>query len=555
MARSAFAVSAALVFGMAVLIGSSSVPAPGAGALIAVAVAAVGAGLSLLPGVPLGRAIGTGLLVFGVHLLGVALTGVAAPRDRAGVALLLTGLTALAALGLAVTRMRVWLVVAGVLVPVTAVAAFVPAGAGRTGVSAALLVVAVLFTAVVVAAPRGAAWGDLAGAAAATAATFAFGAGSAPVGALFRLPWVAFEAGPPPHGLAAAAFLVAVVLVLLAVARRDPATGLLAALVVTQPAATSAPVVLPVLVPVAVVALVAVRVPAVRSALAAVPVALRRGSPPAARAAAWAAAVAAAALVAATLPFPGVPALVALVVAGPLAHFLPTGAGSALAVVAMVGLALARPWHHLVAEAGVAGALAFLTAVAAIWPLTRRHPTPAVLAAAAYLLLVVLPRAVVLDGAPVVALLFPLVLLGVPSAVLAVRPRTAPGAQAVGAVVLGAAVLLPAAVSRPVASGPLVPTLARDLTGGSGASTAVVLTLVALVFALVVSTAWRPSAPLAVAAALTLHGVALLAVRHLAAAAVDVVVGAFLVSATALAAASWFAGRRPAGSGDRLADR
>jgi hypothetical protein len=579
---SAFAVSAGLVFGAAVLLAFRTLPEGGVQVLVAIGVAAGGLGLVLLPGgPPARRAVGGGLLVFGALLLAgallVAMGTVIVVLPGIVVTLLGNGLVTLALLGLAATGARVWVAGAGVFLAMTTVAVLLGLPVDRGVVAVVVLVLAVPLTAVVAASPAGSTRGDLAGAAAATTVTFAYGAGTSPVASFLPLAWFTYDGGQPQAAGAlvrACALLVVVVLVVLAALRRDPATGFLAALVFVVPAGDAvlaAPLALA-----AAVALLALRLPAVRAALARVPAASREDPPSGALTAACAAAVAAAALVAIALvalpdrPLTGVLALVAVAVAGALAHFLPAPAGAALAVVALVGLALTRPWHLLAADA-LAGPSALVTAAAAIWPLTRRHPTPAVVAAAAYLLLTTLPRLAVLDDAPLVVLLLPLVLLGVPAAVFALHPRTADGtraaAQAAGAVVLGAAILVPWELAHRFAVGeptgeafdPLTPT---DAWGAAshvrdhGQAAAVVLVLLALAFALAVATARRPSMPLAVAAALGTYSAVDVA-GVLVGEPAGAIAPALVVAAAALAAAAWFAHRRAAAgpSRDRFADR
>lgn len=349
------------------------------------------------------------------------------------------GLPALVLLALAATGPPVWASGAGVLV-VLAVSP-VP-------------LLAILPAVVVVFAPRRARWGDFAGAV----------AGAALLGEV-----------------SVVAALVAAVLLMTAAVRRDLVTGLLAVTVLVTPEPAHAwP-----LAGIVVLALVAIRFPRVRDLVT-------RGIRPA-YAAAGAAVVAASGLVGIALQVQvGWLTLVTALVAAALGHWLPVPAGPALAVVALVALGVARPF-----DAPVLDLLTVLVAV----PLLVRHPTPPVFAAAAFLVLRVVPW---VD--PVV----PVLIVGVVAAALAFGRTTAAIGQAVGAVVLGAVALGPTEVREPA--------------------------LLVLVFALGVSTGWRPSAPLAVTAALALY-VLMTPVDALAA-------PPLLVAAAALATSTIFATRR-----------
>lgn len=287
-----------------------------------------------------------------------------------------------------------------------------------------------------------------------------------------------------------AAVAIAAVLLMAAVVRRDLVAGLLAATVLVVPASAH---VWP-LVVVVVVALVAIRVPRVRALVTRLPA--LRGTRPA-YATAGAAVVAAGGLAWIALHLQiGWLTLVAALVAAALGHWLPVPSGPALAVVALVVLGVARPFDVAVLD--------LLTVLVAV-PLLLRHPVPPVFAAAAYL---------VLRGVPWLDPVVPLAVVGGAAAVLAFGRRTAATGQAIGAVVLGT-----------VAFGPFIglPDVREPL-------------LLVLVFVLGVSTGWRPSAPLAVTAALALYALTTSA---------DVpVVLALLVAAAALAVAAVFANRR-----------
>jgi hypothetical protein len=271
-----------------------------------------------------------------------------------------------------------------------------------------------------------------------------------------------------------------------AVVRHDLVTGLLAAAVLVVPAPVQA---WPFAVLV-VVALVAIRVPGVRAVVTRVPA--LRGTRPA-HAVAGAAVVAAGGLVGMALQLPlWWLAVLTVLLAGALGHWLPQPAGPALAVVALAGLGIVRPFPVL-------DLVLLLGAV----PLLRRHPTPAVFAATAFAVLRVVP------WMPSVVTFL---LVGAVAVVLAFGRATAPAGQAMGAVVLGLV-----ALGQP-----------DDLV------------LLVLVFVLAASTGWRSSWPLAVAASLALY-------RLLAHVDVDgPVVLALLVSAAALVVAAFFTARRHA---------
>ncbi|MBB4912451.1 hypothetical protein [Actinophytocola algeriensis] len=434
-------VAAAFVFGGAVVLGFAALDDGLARVLVAVAVVAVGAGVAFLPDADV-VTVGTGLVAFGAGLFGSTATTDA----------LRYGLPALVLLALAATGPRIWLSGAGVLIALA-----LPDS----------LVLAAVLTLVVVFADERAWWGDLAGAAAG----------------------VALLAQPSVVAAASAA-----VLLMIAAVRRDLVTGLLAAAVLVVPAPAHA---WPLAV-VVVVALVAIRVPRVRTTVTRLPA--LRGTRPA-HAAAGAAVVAAGGLVAIALQLPyGWLVIVTVLVAGALGHWLPAPAGPALAVVALVGLGAGH----------VAGLLALLAL-----PLLLRHPTPPVFAAAAFLALRVSP----LD--PLVSVL----VIGAVAVVFAFWRKTAPAGQAVGAVALGAVAL---ADVRPE------------------------VVVLVLVMALAVSTGWRPSAPLVVAAAFAMYlAVPLVATGG---AADGGVVAALLVAAAALVVAAVFTARRHA-SGGRLVHR
>ncbi len=601
----ALATLAALVLGAAVMTASAVLANNTVRLLMSIGVVAVGVAVFVLGrrpggfGRPVLRGAGTGLVAYGTHLFAIALTVATDLLRTSGpglIALVLYGLPAIVALALATTGMRVWTGAAGVLVPSAGALLVGLMTDGRTVVAILMLVLTVVLTAVVVAAPAGAAWGDLAGAAAGTAAAYAYGGGVATIGALVQLRVPTADVvdgywGLPPDGVLTVcgygAVLAATVLLMVAAVRRDPATGLLAAAVgISGFPGPGEPFVWVPLVVFA-VALVALRVPAVRAALAAVPAVLRERRPSGATAAAACAVVAGGALVVfawrglgeldVSWRLTGVLTAVALLVAGALAYFLPGAPGAALAVVALAATALTRPWAHLLLGGpdepgtGVLGLVELATTVAVGWALVRRHSRPTVWAAAAYLLLSVLPDVLAPllglagDQSPeptghAVVLLLPLVLVGLLAGALAWWDRAPARCHAVGAVVLAAALLLPLKVTTATArqdmwvdqrTSPLdalTPTdgwYSASHLGAGGAVTAVILTLVGLALALVMSVARRPATPLAVAGVLLVFTTLPLALNRLvdAGADVEVFASALFVAAGALAVAAVFAER------------
>jgi len=483
----ASAVLAAFALGAAVtaafeLLGNDAVRV-----LLALFVAGVGLGVLAVRadhewtrafGRPVLRGVGVGLVVLGAYLAGGAF-GLPSPYVVALVALALLATRALASFG--------------VLAPIVVALLMVAASAGQTAVSLTMLVVAVVGVVVVLAAPAGAAWGDLAGATAGMAVTVAVGLGTSSLvvaGVSARLP------RQPSGGILVAIVVVAAVLLMVAMVRRDLVSGLLAgSVLVVSPESVALAVVSAT---VAVVALLAVRVPAVRSALVGVPAALRPSRPSDAAATAACAVVAATALVLAALALGNVLLIVfALVVAGALAYFLPGSHGAALSVVTLVALLLAL-------RDVSSGLVALAIAVAVALPLLRRHPRPPVFAAAAYLLLGVLGQLLDLPSAGwFVVLLLPLLLVGVPAAVLALRgPHVAVG-QALGTLVLAMSAVLLAGRTGALT---LAPTDSYHLRALGTPAAIVALTVMVLALVLVVSTARRPSPALAVAAVAAVFG-------------------------------------------------
>jgi hypothetical protein len=569
---------AALAFGAAGMTALDAVPEGIATLLVAAVVAIAGIVLAGV-GEPVSRGAGIGLTVLGAHLVGVAVVTVTAVGTV--FYLLPYGLPLVAFGAFAVRGVLACATGAGLLLPVVAlqvreIGATSGSVAGTDGaaMAAGMLVAAALLTVAVVVAPDRAWWGHLAGAAAATAATVAYGAGTAPVVALITFQWPAVA---PPGGQVAimtGALAVAAVLALLAAVRRDVVTGLVAATVFVAPvtdavtrAVTGLPVTAPVhavlaapLAVVVLVALLAVRMYPMRGRLAEVPRALRDRRPTSATTTAVAAAVVACGLVAFTvqaLPALGVDggvqgalSLAALLVAGALAHFLPAPAGPVAAVVTLVGFTVAQPWDRLLDARGASAPVDAVTAAVVILLLVRRHPRPAVFAAAAYLVLGTLARLIGLagDSLSLVALLLPLLAVGLPAAVLTWHDRTVEVGQAVGAVVLGAAMYVPmkqlllAYLAQDRVTGvfdPFVPTTGYHL---HELGWPVALVLVVLASVLVASVVRRPSTAIVVTAALLVFCAG--RVAGLLVADTGLLAGALGVLAVALAAGAWFASRR-----------
>ena len=540
--------------------------------LLALALIVVGWAVARAADEPLGeqllRGIGTSLAVLGAYLLGLAMLTATADPSPVTVVLLVYGTPALALLTVAATTgMRAWASGAGAILPMLAVLLLATAGVGVRPISVTMLVAAVLLAAVAVRARKDSVWGDAASAAAAMSASFAFGAGASPFGALgaTQLGGAVGE-GSSPGGAQAAvvggAFLVAVVVLVVAVLRHDLAGGVLVGSMFAMPPvllqATSAIdtgtravlVAVPVLVVLS--AVVALRSYRLRRAFLSLVGATREHDGPddATSAAACAVAVAAAAVVFVTLVMPvlgwdlraqGTIALLVLVAAAALAYWLTGTPGAAASVVALLGLALASPWDRLLTggsvqsmsvERAAAGTIDLVLAGVLVWLLVRRHPRVGVYAAAAYLLAASMaaflgsllfeplnPSPFGGEWGSVLIVALPLVLLALPAAAVAFGRHAATG-QTVGAVVLAAGGFLPMKVlvgefasgpggyAMQASLGPLTPTdqlgastTLRDVTGPALVA---VIVLVLIAFVLAASLARRPSAPLAAAVALVL---------------------------------------------------
>ncbi|CAM4234897.1 hypothetical protein KIPE111705_45800 [Kibdelosporangium persicum] len=525
--------------------------------------------------------IGTASVLLAAYLAGIVLVGLSIPDgpifasqqaelpSPVTILVLLYGVPLIALIVLAVRGLAAGLAGAGVVAPVLAVSIMAAAGADASVVAISSLVVAI--ACVPLALFSAAQWGRFATLVGLMAASFAVGAGVSPFGTLAtstsRPAAKATEAeaavGTLPAGLVPVVLIgalgAAAVLLALAVSRRDTAGGLVgAALFTVPPAALLIPTLMTgegldvtrslalAAVPLAVllIALVAWRVSALRDVCARI---LRL---PAAHPAGFAAAagVAAVVLVVHSLPafgFPGrvsgVITLVVLAAAAVLAVRLPGTPGAVLAGATLAGLQLGAPWLRVIngdsgfrngsTEWRIAAIVGLVVAVAAVVVLVSRHRRAGVWAAAVYLLAgtmanllwallgadrLVSGRSGALEAIIIVVL--PLLVLGVPAAIAALRGSAA--GQAAGAVLVavGAFIPLNAAISELPSGGgptaevalqfslaPFTPTnaqgVARLLEAGPW-TLAGVLAMLALLLVLLASTARRASAPLTAAGAL-----------------------------------------------------
>jgi hypothetical protein len=237
----------------------------------------------------------------------------------------------------------------------------------------------------------------------------------------------------------------------------------------------------------------------------------------------------------------GVITLVVLVAAAVLAMRLPGTAGAVLAGVTLVGLHLGAPWVRVlngdqglrygISNWQVAAVIGLVVAVAAAVVLIVRHRRPGVWAAAAYLLagtmadlLWTLVGAERLgfgsegDVAVMTIVVVPLLVLGIPAAIAALRGSAA--GQAAGAVLVAAGAFIPlygmaselssnndptTEVALQFSLSPFTPTNAQDAARLLDAGTWTlfgVLAMLLLSLVLLASTVRRPSAPLTAAVTL-----------------------------------------------------
>ncbi|WP_143446879.1 hypothetical protein [Kibdelosporangium aridum] len=519
--------------------------------------------------------IGAAGVVLGAYLAGFALVDLSIPDGPffgsqrpelpppVVILLMLYGVPLIALIILAVRGLTAGLVGIGVVTPVLAVSIMGVAGANASVIALSSLVVAI--ACVPMALLSKTRWGSLTILIGLMAASFAVGAGVSPFGSLAtstnRPATKATEAavGTLPEGLVPVVLVLALgaaaVLLALAVSRQDVASGLVGAALFSVPPAY---LLIPTLmtgegvhvsrslalaaIPLAVllVALIAWRASALRDVVAR---ALRL---PAVHPAVFAAAagVAAVTLTVYSLPAFGLPGrvsgvitLAVLAAAAVLAVRLPGLPGAVLAAVTLVALQLGAPWLRLIngdrgfqngfVDWQIAAIVGLIVAVAAAVVLVWRHRQAGVWAAAAYLLAGAMANVLwALLGADrlssfsrdgdftaITVLVLPLLVLGVPAAVAALRGSAA--GQAVGTVLVAAGAFIPlnVLVSELPSGGdsptdvalqfsfaPFTPTnvegVARLLDPGAW-TLAGVLVMLLLALVLLASTARRASAPLA----------------------------------------------------------
>ncbi|MGQ0841673.1 hypothetical protein [Actinokineospora sp.] len=445
------------------------------------------------------RGIGGAAVLLGAYLTGPLLVATATPErfgsDPAPSPTTLVVLTylppALALVWLAVKDIRAGVVGLGLVVPTVALTVLVLAEVGPLTVTLAMLALAIAGAVVAAAGTAGSAWSVLGTVTGALSASAAVGTGVQPLGSLTAADLVRTEsAGTLGTGMQVVVIVaglgIAGLLALLAVLRRDATGGVLAAAALMVPPVAfllatldpnpdlDAPRLALAAVPVlaAVGAVLALRVPSLRRRADGLARRLRPGGATSAQALAAVAGLATVAFAAQAVPVlgwddrvQGMVTLVLLAGAAVLALRLPGVPGALLAGATLVALALASPWRRLVVgpvdvradpyeHLSLTVGIGLVVAVAATVVLLRGHPHPGVAAAGAYLLLGTVAlqlwallrpagRALVRDdpAGPVAVLIVPLLLLGLPAAVVALRARTARGVrsgQAVLAVVLAA---------------------------------------------------------------------------------------------------------------------
>jgi hypothetical protein len=516
--------------------------------------------------------IGAAAVVVGSYLIGITLLELLTPDlptlSNPGPSLLvaillLYGAPLIGLIGLAANGNRAGAVGAGLVAPVLLTVVLAERGATAAWVSVVLLVVAVLLL-VVSARTESETGRSFATVGGALAASFAAGAGTSPFGALTSS--AGFDPGRSPTGtlspglsgvVLALTLAVAAVLLIMSVRRGEFAGGFVAASVFAVPpqallGADGAPVpsrialiVIPVLV--AGIAGLALRVPEARAAVTRTLGLEEPVGDAALLGAIGCAAVVFAVQVVPVLAWPSrlAGAVVLLVLAGSvaLALRLADRAGAVLAGVSLVALQLSPPWYRLIngdspsPNLTLTAIVGLVIAVAAVWLLVRRHPRPGVLASAAYLLLGALAAFLYAvlstvyrtvdrevsffsnSWAPALMVLLPLLPVGIPAAIAALRgtETSAAGGQAAGCVVLLAAAFIPIrllattasdAAERPaqLALGPLTPTdvsqASRFIGGLTGLVVTGVLLMILVGLALAVSLIRRASTALTAAVVL-----------------------------------------------------
>ncbi|WP_054050015.1 hypothetical protein [Alloactinosynnema sp. L-07] len=420
------------------------------------------------------RGIGGGAVFLGCYLAGPLLVDMAARSESPpspSQLILLTFLPPLVALTmLAAKRSRAASVGVGMVVSTVVLMLLVLGGVGPATTALSLLSLSIV--AAVVAVSSTSALSVTASAAGAMAATAAVGAGVLPLAAFTGNDAVDIATAAYNPGMrvliATAGLLLAALFGAVAWLRRDAAGGVIAgSALIIPPVAVFDPVastpvagflVVPVLAGAVVVA--GLTLPAARALADRVAGALRPGGATSARA--LLAAGGLAVLVFAAEPLPllgfgkrveGIVVLVLLVAVTGLAARLTGPSGALLAGATLIAWSAASPWFRLIVdtfgpEDGPYGRIELRTgiglavALLVCWVLIRAHRHPGVVAAAAYLLLGQLGNlvwTVTYDGetAAVWTMAVPLLLLGLPAAVIALLRRNA-AAQAVAALTLAA---------------------------------------------------------------------------------------------------------------------
>jgi hypothetical protein len=490
----------------------------------------------------------------GAYLIGpLILSLYDSPPKPVVVILLVFGFPLLALLWFVSRGMPAGSVGAALLIPVLGAVLLAQAGVGAGTIAIVAVLVAVALLALVIAMPKHWELAQPVSVFGGTAASFAVGAGTASIGTLTAQQTNdAVPALPPAPQVVvlAVGLLAAVGFVLLALARHDVASGLVAGSVLAVPPtsmligyagihSSSGALAVLVAVPVicAVIAGVALFVPTTRRLLREALPPHRRPARPVVGASMLRATIGVALVVVAqAVPLlghaylaQGVVMTVLLAAAVMLACWVPGTSGAVLAGVVLVELGLDEPWWRLTGDWGardpgliVLSVIGLVVTVAVAVLLLRKHRLPGVFAAASYALasvLAILLAAIVNHSANELSgalwLFGPLVLLGIPAAVAALSrrgPMLVTG-QAVGCVMLAGGGFALARLLLPVSStsafvadtslAPLIPTLTSVGGGlpGSGSIVAPVGALAMFVIAvpLLVSTVRRPSVPLTAA--------------------------------------------------------